>query len=55
MNVMMVRAVLALEDGTENPLSAIPEVSEFQEHLGDWLAEPPTAEPLAVIGSYELF
>jgi hypothetical protein len=47
--------LLALEDGTENPLTAIPEFREFQEHLGEWLVEPPTVEPLAVIGSYDLF
>jgi hypothetical protein len=48
-------AVLALEDGTENPLSAIPECREFQEQLKHWHAEPPIVEPLTVIGSYELF
>ena len=48
-------ALLALEDPADNPLPAIPEFREFQEHLPGWLAEPPTVEPLTVIGSYELF
>jgi hypothetical protein len=48
-------ALLALADPADNPLRAIPEFREFQEHLQEWLAEPPTVEPLTVIGSYELF
>ena len=47
-------ALLALEDPADNPLQAIPEFRAFQEHLPEWLAEPPTVEPLTVIGSYEL-
>jgi hypothetical protein len=48
-------ALLAFDDPADNPLAAIPEFREFQEHLPEWLAEPPTVEPLTVIGSYELF
>jgi hypothetical protein len=48
-------ALLALDDPDDNPLQAIPEFREFQEHLPEWLAEPPNVEPLTVIGSYELF
>jgi hypothetical protein len=47
-------ALLALDDLADNPLQAIPEFREFQEHLPEWLAEPPTVEPLTVIGSYAL-
>lgn len=48
-------AVLELEDGTNNPLAALPEFREFQESLKGWMAEPPAAEPLTVVGSYRLF
>jgi hypothetical protein len=48
-------ALLALDDPADNPLQAIPEFRQFQEHLPEWLAEPPIVEPLTVIGSYELF
>jgi hypothetical protein len=47
--------LLALEDGTNNPLSTVPEFREFQESLKGWLAEPPIPEQLTVIGSYKLF
>ena len=43
---------LELEDGTDNPLAQIPAFREFQEELRTWIAEPPTAEQLTVIGSY---
>lgn len=48
-------ALLALDDPADNPLQAIPEFREFQEHLSEWLDGPPTVEPLTVIGSYGLF
>src|SRR5262245_14057538 len=48
-------ALLALDDPDENPLQALPEFREFQERLPEWLAEPPTVEPLTVIGPYQLF
>ena len=48
--------VVILElDGPANPLVTVPEFTQFQENLKDWLAGPPTAEPLQVIGSYQLF
>jgi hypothetical protein len=48
-------ALLALDDPDDNPLLALSEFREFQERLPEWLAEPPTVEPLTVIGSYRLF
>src|SRR5215472_62306 len=48
-------ALLALEDGIDNPLPALPEFRAFQDSLKNWMAEPPTAEPLTVVGSYRLF
>ena len=47
--------MLALEDPAANPLVAIPAVTEFQENLKGWLAEPPSVERLTVAGWYELF
>jgi hypothetical protein len=47
--------ILELEDPTANPLGTIPAFTEFQERLKDWLAVPPTPEPLHVVGSYRLF
>lgn len=47
--------LLQLEDGTENPLPAIPAFREFQESLRHWIAEPPVSEQLSVVGSYDLF
>jgi hypothetical protein len=48
-------AMLEIEDGTENPLPALPEFGEFQAALRQWAAGPPTAEPLTVIASYRSF
>jgi hypothetical protein len=45
-------ALLALDEGVDNPLPALPEFKEFQENLKKWMAGPPTAEPLTVVGSY---
>jgi hypothetical protein len=39
----------------DNPLNAIPEFAELQANLKEWLAGPPTAEPLQIVGSYRLF
>lgn len=47
--------LLALDDGVENPLPALPEFAEFQEGLKRWLAGPPTTERATVVGSYRLF
>ncbi len=46
--------LLALEQPSENPLTAIPEFQAFQASTRDWLAEPTIPEPLTVIGSYNL-
>jgi len=48
-------ALLALDKGIDNPLEAIDEFRAFQASLKGWLAEPPSAEPLQIIGSYQLF
>jgi hypothetical protein len=48
-------ALLALDDGIENPLPAIAEFRAFQEGLGQWLATPPVPDQLTVVGSYRLF
>ena len=48
-------AVLQLEDGSDNPLAALPAFRAFQENLKNWLAEPPAPEQLTVVGSYRLF
>ena len=47
--------LLALDDPTDNPLTAVPEFNEFQGNLKNWIAEPPIAEQVTVIGSYRLF
>jgi hypothetical protein len=47
--------LLQVEEGTENPLPAIPEFRHFQESLKAWLAERPTPDQLTVVGSYRLF
>jgi hypothetical protein len=46
---------LAVEDGIENPLPAVPEFLQFQQSLPGWLVEPSAPEPLTVVGSYNLF
>jgi hypothetical protein len=47
--------LLQLDEGTENPLGAVPEFREFQANLRDWFAGPPTTEQATVVGSYNLF
>lgn len=47
--------LLALESPPENPLTAVSEFEAFQARLRRWLAEPPQADPLTVVGSYNLF
>lgn len=47
--------LLALDEGTENPLGTVPEFREFQQNLKDWVVEPPTADQLTVVGSYRVF
>lgn len=48
-------ALLALDEGIDNPLGAIAEFQAFQDNLKGWLVEPPSAEPLQIVGSYNLF
>lgn len=48
-------ALLEIDEGIDNPLPALPEFRDFQENLKSWIAEPPTAEQLTVVGSYRLF
>jgi hypothetical protein len=48
-------ALLEVEDGTENPLPALPAFRKFQENLKDWLAVPAVPEQLTPVGSYRLF
>jgi hypothetical protein len=48
-------ALVQVDDGVENPLPGLPEFRELQERVEGWLAEPPNAQPLTVIGSYRLF
>jgi hypothetical protein len=47
--------IIAIDDGIDNPLLALPEARTFQEGLKQWLAEPPTSEQLTVLGSYRFF
>jgi hypothetical protein len=47
--------LLALDDGIDNPLLAVPEFREFQENLRKWIIEPPLPDQLTVLGSYRLF
>lgn len=47
--------VLELAEGVPNPLPEIPECRAFQQQLPRWTVEPPTPQPVAVIGSYQLF
>jgi hypothetical protein len=48
-------ALLEVADGVDNPLPALPEFQAFQAGLKEWIAEPPVAEQLTVVGSYDLF
>ncbi len=47
-------ALAQVDDGVDNPLPGLPEFRELQERVEGWLAEPPNAQPLTVIGSYRL-
>ena len=47
--------ILELDDGAENPLPSIPEARAFQQQLPTWATEPPTPQPLTVLGTYRLF
>ena len=48
-------ALVAVEDGVENPIPDLPEFQELQEGLQDRLAGPARVQPLTVVGSYRLF
>ena len=48
-------AFLEMEPGQEHPLRTLPAYAEMLENLKEWYAEPPTVEPMTVIGSYQLF
>jgi hypothetical protein len=48
-------ALVQVDDGVENPIPGLPEFRELQEDLKGWLAEPPNAQPVTVVGSYRLF
>lgn len=48
-------ALLEIEDGVDNALPGLPAFQELQEGLKSWVAGPPNAEPLQVVGSYRLF
>jgi hypothetical protein len=47
--------LLGLDDPSVNPLVGLPAFTEFQANLEQWMAEPPTAEQLSVVGSHALF
>jgi hypothetical protein len=48
-------ALVQVDDGVKNPIPGLPEFRELQEGLQGWLAEPPNAQPMTVVGSYRLF
>jgi hypothetical protein len=48
-------AVVQVDDGVENPIPGFLEFRELQELVEGSRAEPPSVEPLAVVGSYRLF
>lgn len=47
--------LLQVDDGTENPLPAMPEFQRFQQGLQGWSNGPSEASPAEVVGSYRLF
>jgi hypothetical protein len=48
-------ALVQVDDGVENAIPGLPEFRELQEGLKGWLADPPNAQPITVVGSYRLF
>ena len=48
-------ALLQVDDGVENPLPGLPEFRELLEGVEASRAEPPSVQPLTVVGSYRLF
>jgi hypothetical protein len=47
--------LVGLEDGTPNPLPAVPAYQKFLAGLQKWLAEQPGQDQLTLVGSYNLF
>lgn len=47
--------LLQVDDGTDNPLPAMPEFQQFQAGLRGWLDGPPENSPATVIGAYRMF
>ncbi|MDB5045487.1 MAG: hypothetical protein JWQ08_1537 [Deinococcus sp.] len=47
--------LLALAEPGENPLAAVPEFRAFQQQIQGWLSAPTEAQPLSVVGNYDLF
>lgn len=47
--------LIAVDDGIENPLLALPEHKAFREGFKTWIAEPPIAEEATVGVSYRVF
>jgi hypothetical protein len=47
--------LVAIDDGIDNPLLALPEYQAFAENFKTWIAEPPTTERLTVVSSYRFF
>ena len=48
-------ALLQVDDGADNPIPGLPEFRELHERVEGSRAEPPSVQPLEVIGSYRLF
>ena len=47
--------LVAIDDGIDNPLKALPEYQAFAEGFKSWIAEPPTSEQLTIGWSYRFF
>lgn len=47
--------LVAIDDGVDNPLLALPEYRAFTEGFKSWIAEPPISEQLTIGGSYRFF
>jgi UDP-N-acetylmuramyl tripeptide synthase len=48
-------AIAQLDDGVANPVLGFPEFRELQDRINGSRAEPPSLQPLTVVGSYRLF
>lgn len=47
--------LVAIDDGVDNPLLALPEYRAFAENFKTWIVEPPNSEQLTVGVSYRFF